>query len=301
MFRKGCARAFLLLTAVASLALAISIPGCSSQPILPTAEAKAPAAGTGIKTTVSTQEIAAGRDTQAPPREIVVNLGNGVKLQMVLITAGEFLMGSPDSDKGARDDEKPQHRVRITKHFYLGKYLVTQEQWEAVMGSNPSHFRGPKNPVESVSWENCRAFLAKLNEHVRGGKFQLPTEAQWEYACRAGSTTRYCCGDDDSRLGEYAWHDVDQTHPVGEKKANAWGLYDMHGNTWELCQDWYDGKYYANSPTDDPRGPATGSCRVSRGGGCVDPAGFCRSAYRYGPGITDSTLGLRLALIPADK
>ena len=213
-----------------------------------------------------------------------MDVGNAATLEMVLIPAGEFLMGSPDSETRARDDEKPQHRVRITKPFYLGKYPVTQEQWEAVMGRNPSQFKGPKNPVENVSWEDCQAFLGKLNEHVRGEKFRLPTEAQWKYACRAGSKTRYCFGDDESRLGEFAWHDAEQTHPVGEKEPNAWGLYDMQGNVWELCQDWYDARYYANSPTDDPPGSAVGKCRVSRGGGYIDPATFCRSAYRYGPG-----------------
>ena len=136
--------------------------------------------------------------TRELPKELTVDLGKGVKLEMVLIPAGEFMMGSPDSDKDAHDDEKPQHRVRITKPFYLGKYLVTQEQWEAVMGNNPSHFKGPKNPVEQVSWDDCQEFLDRLNEVGRsGGKFQLPSEAQWEYACRAGSTTRYCFGDDE--------------------------------------------------------------------------------------------------------
>ena len=234
--------------------------------------------------------------TKSPPKELTVDLGKGVKLQLVLIPAGEFLMGSPDSDKDADADEKPQHKVRITRPFYLGKYLVTQEQWEAVMGNNPSHFKGAKNPVENVSWNDCQQFLDKLNKRQGNpaGKFVLPTEAQWEYACRAGSTTRYCFGDDASKLDEYAWHGQNsggKTHPVGEKKPNVWGLYDMHGNVWEWCQDWYDDDYYAKSPTDDPAGSATGSYRdptgpvtgpycVVRGGGWGFPAGGWRSASR---------------------
>ena len=149
----------------------------------------------------------AGGKAKSPPKELTVDLGKGVKLELVLIPAGEFLMGSPDSDKDAFKWEKPQHRVRITKPFYLGKYLVTQEQWEAVMGNNPSYFKGGRGkPVEQVSWDDCQRFIARLNEKVGGGKFQLPSEAQWEYACRAGSKTRYSFGDDKSKLGEYAWY-----------------------------------------------------------------------------------------------
>jgi formylglycine-generating enzyme required for sulfatase activity len=137
------------------------------------------------------------------PKQVTVDLGKGIKLEMVLIPAGEFMMGSPVSDKDGFDWEKPQHRVRITKPFYLGKYLVTQQEWEAVMRNNLSYFKGPKNPVERVSWDDCRQFLEKLNAKATagGGKFQLPTEAQWEYACRAGSKTRYCFGGDESKLG----------------------------------------------------------------------------------------------------
>ena len=147
-------------------------------------------------------------ETKEPPKELTVDLGKGVKLELVLIPAGKFLMGSPDSDKDSFPFEKPQHRVRITKPFYLSKFLVTQEQWEAVMGSNPSRFKGPKNPVETVSWDDCQQFLGKLNAKVGSGagKFQLPSEPQWEYACRAGSTTTYCFGDDETRLGDYAWY-----------------------------------------------------------------------------------------------
>ncbi len=248
----------------------------------------------------------AGGKKRSLPKELTVDLGGGVKLEMVLIPTGEFLMGSPDSGKDAYPNEKPQHRVQIAKPFYLGKYPVTQEQWEAVMGNNPSDFKGPKNPVECVSWEDCRGFVGKLNAKIGGGKFSLPTEAQWEYACRAGSTTRYYFGDDESRLGEYAWYKENsgnQTHPVGLKKPNAWGLYDMHGNVWEWCHDWYHGGYYANSRTDDPRGPDAGSYRVNRGGGRGDAAGGCRSAERDGgtPGLLGTTLGLRVARVPADK
>ena len=245
---------------------------------------------------------------KSPPKELNVDLGKGVKLELVLIPAGEFMMGSPDSDEDANADEKPQHRVRITKPFYLGKYPVTQEQWEAVMGSNPSDVKGPKNPVETVSWDDCQKFLGKLNAKLAAGagKFQLPSEAQWEYACRAGSKTRYCFGDDQSKLGDYASYAANsgaKTHPVGEKKPNAWGLYDVHGNVWEWCQDRYDGVYYyAESPMDDPTGPTGGSYRVFRGGGWGDPARRCRSAnrLRVRPENRFNGLGLRVSLVPAE-
>jgi formylglycine-generating enzyme required for sulfatase activity len=247
--------------------------------------------------------------------QISVDLGDGVTLAMVLIPAGEFLMGSPDAEKDASSGEKPQHRVRITKPFYLGKCLVTQEQWQAVVGGNPSRFKGPQNPVERVSWQDCQAFLGKLNAKVGRphpgplpvgqGEFRLPTEAQWEYACRAGSTTSYCFGDDQSQLGAYAWYNQnsdDKTHPVGEKKPNAWGFYDMHGNVWEWCQDWHDEGYYAKSPMDNPTGPATGLSRVFRGGGWNSDARGCRSANRgrLSPGAREDHLGLRVSLVPTE-
>ncbi len=238
------------------------------------------------------------------PKELTVDLGKGVKLELVLIPAGEFMMGSPDSDGTASSDERPPHLVRITKRFYLGKYLVTQEQWEAVMGINPSSVKGPKNPVEQVSWDDCQAFLTKLNDKLgpKGGKFVLPTEAQWEYACRAKSTTKYYFGDEEKQLGQYAWY-IDnagsKTHPVGEKKPNDWGLYDMYGNVWEWCQDWYDAGYYAKPAA---AGPATGSLRVVRGGGWDGPAWNCRSASRVNsrPEARDGDLGLRVCRIPAE-
>jgi formylglycine-generating enzyme required for sulfatase activity len=255
-----------------------------------------------LNSDAKSQETETGSRTHVPLKGLVVDLGRGVKLEMVLVPAGEFLMGTP----GYSGDEP--HRVRITKPFYLGKYLVTQEQWEAVMGNNPSHFKGPNNPVESVNWDDCQQFVDKLNakSHPGGGKFRLPTEAQWEYACRAGSTTRYCFGDDESRFGEYAWFQENsgsRAHPVGEKKPNAWGLYDMYGNVWEWCQDWYDKGYYAASPTDDPPGPSTGSFRVIRGGSWDYAAWRCWSARRNvgSPGLRAYSLGFRVSRVPADK
>jgi formylglycine-generating enzyme required for sulfatase activity len=237
-----------------------------------------------------------------------VETTNSIGMKLVLIPPGEFLMGSPNSENQFGSFSTPRHEVRITRPFYLGKYLVTQEEWEAVMGSNPSsRFRGPTNPVETISWDDCQQFLAKLNAKIgtQGGKFVLPTEAQWEYACRAGSTTRYGFGDDESALGEYAWYKDNsdmKPHRVGEKRPNAWGLYDMHGNVEEACQDWYDGGYYASSLTFDPPGPATGSERVFRGGSFWGGEGNCRSATRHHsePAKTGPSRGLRVCLLLAE-
>jgi formylglycine-generating enzyme required for sulfatase activity len=231
--------------------------------------------------------------------KFTVDLGRGLDLEMLLIPAGEFIMGSPDSDRDAVDDEKPHHPVSITKPFYLGKYAVTQEQWQAVMGNNPSYFEGPKNPVEQVSWSDCQKFLKRLNAKIGGGKFSLPSEAQWEYACRAGSSTKYCFfnrGDEEAELGHYAWYHRNsggQTHPVGEKRPNAWGLCDMHGNVWEWCEErWYTYERHAQSSTPDSRG----SDRICRGGGWNYFAKYCRSAIRFVflPGRRLKFLGLRV-------
>ena len=247
----------------------------------------------------ATQEVATPGKTEGPPKGLTVDLGGGVKMEFVLIPAGSFMMG----DEKGMDWEKPVHKVTITKPFYLGKYEVTQEQWQAVMGSNPSRFKGPKNPVERVSWDDCQAFLAKLNEKFRSGgaKFGLPTEAQWEFACRAGTTTQYSFGEDPAKLGDYAWwaeNAKDTTHPVGQKKPNAWGLYDMHGNVWEWCADRWDANYYAKSPANDPVGPDPGMDRVLRGGSLVfGRPDFFRCAYRYGhdPALRSLHDGLRVA------
>jgi len=211
-------------------------------------------------------------------KEVSIDLGGGVKMEFVLIPMGSFLMGS---EKG-RPDEKPVHKVTISKPFYLGKYPVTQEQWQAVMGNNPSGSKGPSNPVEYLSWDDCESFCAKLKAKAPGKNFRLPTEAEWEYACRAGSKTEFCFGDDEAGLDEFGWcmPKSGGTHPVGGKKSNAWGLYDMHGNQDEWCSDWYGEDYYTRSPEQDPPGPPSGQSRVLRGGSWLSHAVQCRAAFR---------------------
>jgi len=227
--------------------------------------------------------------TQDPERYV-----NSLRMEFVWIPAGEFLMGSTDGE--AR--ERPVHRVRISRPFYLGKYAVTQGEWEAIMGSNPSRFRDdPRLPVEQASWEDAQEFIQKLNAQEKGTQYRLPTEAEWEYATRAGATTAYSFGDDVSQLRAYAWYDDNsgnRTHPVGQLQPNTRGLYDMHGNVWEWVQDWY-GAYAAETAV-DPQGPTSGSYRVHRGGSWFNDAGNSRSAYRGGgrPGACSRFLGLRL-------
>ena len=243
----------------------------------------------------------------------------GVKYAFRWCPAGTFKMGSPTSELG-RDDTEKQHEVTLTKGFWMLETQVTQEMWQSVTGSNPSNFKDSKKlPVEWVSWNDCQDYVAKLNAlkaAPAGYKFSLPTEAQWEYACRAGTTTAYCFGEYSKReLEQYAWYsgykDYEEwkdhsdevfkngkTHPVGEKKANAWGLHDMHGNVWEWCLDYWDASYPEGSVT-EPTGPTSGSSRVLRGGGWFHAAVNCRSAYRLsgGPAGCVSFAGLRLLLV----
>jgi formylglycine-generating enzyme required for sulfatase activity len=184
------------------------------------------------------------------------------QIEFVTIAAGEFLMGCSENDSACNADEKPAHPVRITKPFEIGKYEVTQSQWEAVMGSNPSALRGADRPVESISKGEAQQFLNKLNERNDGFRYRLPTEAEWEYAARAGSKAPYA-----GKLDEIAWYagnSEDETHPVGKKKPNAWGLYDMQGNVREWVQDFYSANYYGSSPAENPTGPAAGE-RGGRG------------------------------------
>jgi len=239
----------------------------------------------------------------AASAELTLDLGGGVTMKMVLIPAGKFMMGSPDSEQGRYEDEGPQHEVVITKPFYMGVTEVTQAQYEAVMGKNPSYYRGAANPVDTVSWNDAVEFCKKLSEKTRQ-TVRLPTEAEWEYACRAGTQTAFSFGDDPSTLGDYAWwamNSGETPHPVGQKKPNAWGLYDTHGNVWEWCADWWGA--YPKGPITDPSGPATASrgSRVARGGSWSFVGSVCfRCAFRsyyLVPSFRNFNLGFRCARI----
>ena len=236
----------------------------------------------------------------AAPAELTLDLGGGVTMKMVLIRPGKFMMGSPYSGHGRGKEEDPQHQVTISKPFYMGVTEVTQAQYEAVMGKDLSNFKGAANPVDGISWNDATDFCKKISEKTRQA-VRLPTEAEWEYACRAGTESAFSFGDDPSALGDYAWwggNSDGTTHPVGQKKPNAWGLYDMHGNVWEWCADWY-GEYPAG-PATDPFGPATGSgLRVLRGGayGCGGDTYPFRCACRYylDPAFRHGLSGFRCA------
>jgi formylglycine-generating enzyme required for sulfatase activity len=290
-------------------------------------------------------ESPAARSASDPEKTLLFDLGKEVKLELVLIPAGSFMMG----DSNGSEDQRPAHKVNITRPFYMGKYETTLAQFEAIMGSRRGRFGGgpppanttnpaatpatpatsatpptspansaapataatpateaapasaanptrrasqfprtpqdPRTPASFLTWESCQAFVAKLNEKFpeSGGKFAVPSEAQWEYACRAGTTTKYSFGDTGDNCEEYAWFRSiagGKAHPVGEKKPNPWGLYDMHGNVWEWVNDWYDRDYYKTSPTDDPTGPASGISAVIRGGGWNDDPKYGTSVYR---------------------
>lgn len=252
-------------------------------------------------------------------------------MKLVLIPKGTFQMGSPPGEEGSQDDER-QHEVTLTQDYYLGAFEVTQAQYEKVMGNNPSWFQGDRvaqripakkhpqtgrtiederiipvdfsnHPVERVSWEDAVEFCKKLSklpeEKAAGRVYRLPTEAEWEYACRAGSKTAYSFGESAESPGDYAWfgrNSNNQTRPVGEKKPNAWGLYDMHGNVWEWCSDWYD--KYPKGAVSDPTGPREVSSRVYRGGSWDFVAADCRSAVRFRvyPSGRGNNGGFRLAL-----
>ena len=218
------------------------------------------------------------QEKKDPPKHFTNSLG----MKFVWIPPGSFMMGSPKEEKGRFDYESPQHKVTLTKGFYMGVHPVTQEQWQEVMGNNPSRFKYEKNlPVEEVSWDDCQEFIKNLREKDKK-LYRLPTEAEREYSARAGTKTAYYFGDDSSMLGQYAWfldNSEKKTHPVGQKKPNQWGLYDMHGNVWQWCQDWYG--EYPQKDVVDPQGPDKGKLRVQRGGSWFTSPAGCRSAYRF--------------------
>jgi formylglycine-generating enzyme required for sulfatase activity len=217
-------------------------------------------------------------------------------MEFVWIDPGEFDMGSPAREPDRDKDEGPVHRVKLTKGYFLGKFEVTQGQWKAVMGNNPSSFStcGDNCPVERVSWEDAHEYIRRLNAKERGNVYRLPTEAEWEYAARAGTTGEWY--GDLNRIAWYWSNSGSRTHPVGKKLPNAWGLHDMIGNVWEWVDDWFD--YYSPGPQVDPAGPSLGMNRVNRGGSWNVVAEYCRTAYRagYGPVTRINYLGFRLAL-----
>lgn len=237
-------------------------------------------------------------------RALAAEAANALKMEMVKIAGGRFVMGDKE-----QSDARP-HEVTVSP-FMMDKYLVTQEAYQKLIGSNPSRWKGVKNPVEQVRWSDAVRFCNKRSE-VEGLKpcydlktwkcdfeaagYRLPTEAEWEFACRAGTTTAYLFGDQPAKLGEYAWYDKNsggRPHPVGQKKPNAWGLYDMIGNVWQWCNDFYKVDGYQGSSATDPAGPPAGETKVVRGGAWRFSAENCRSGYRYNesPGYADVCFG----------
>jgi formylglycine-generating enzyme required for sulfatase activity len=254
--------------------------------------------------------------TGSAPGELFTN---SIGMEFLPVPTGRFLMGSTDEDPRAGDSEKPQHEVTISRPFHLGRFEVTQEQWEAVMGSNPytldrsnpyytlpgmaERITRPEHPA-TVSWDDAQTFLDRLNALEGGSRYRLPTEAEWEYAARAGTSTAYSFGDDEGDLDRHAWYGEDfssgGTHPVGSKLPNPWGLYDVHGNAWEWVQDFYDPAYYSVSPSVDPTGPDQGTERVVRGGSWHVTADDWRSAFRrdYAPDYRGISIGFRVVRTP---
>ena len=225
---------------------------------------------------------------------------NGVSFEMVYVEGGSFDMGATtEQGSDTEYDEIPVHSVTLSG-YYIGKCEVTQELWEAVMGSNPSYFKGAQNPVESVSWNDCQNFIKKLNS-LTGRTFRLPTEAEWEYAARGGKKSRHYKYSGSNNIFDVAWYNRNSggsTHAVGTKSPNELGIYDMSGNVWEWCSDWYGG-YSAGAQT-NPQGPSSGSYRVLRGGSWIYDARYCRVSFRNydDPDHSYSFNGLRLVLVP---
>lgn len=234
---------------------------------------------------------------RSPGTPCSLPLGREVTLSLLWIPAGTFHMGSPPTEEGHEDGESPRHRVTLTRGFWLGRHSITQGQWQAVIGASPSRMMQPDHPVVMVSWLDAQGFLKALANLVPGWWFRLPSEAEWEYACRAGSETRFSLGDAEDDLARSAWFAANSdghTHPVATKVPNAWGLFDMHGNVFEWCDDWET--CYADGDVVDPRCLSGGQNRVLRGGCFRCPPLYCRSANRYGapPDRRSPNIGFRL-------
>ena len=238
------------------------------------------------------------------PEELEFVVGS-CRFKMIKVEGGTFTMGATAEQGDDADDwERPAHQVTLSD-YYIGQTQVTRALWTAIMGSNPSYFKGDNLPVEQVSWEECQTFIKKLNsllsKELGGKRFALPTEAQWEFAARGGNQSKGYKYAGSNNIDDVAWYknnSGDDLHPVAQKQPNELGLYDMSGNVLEWCHDWY-GRYSSDAQT-NPQGPADGEERVSRGGGWCDFAKDCRVSYRYGsaPSDGDNIFGLRLCLIP---
>ena len=257
---------------------------------------------TAIQQSTVTQPIVAQQPVVQTPvtksDNITIPVKDGISIDMVRVEAGTFTMGATAEMENPSEDEKPPHQVTLTNDYYIGKYEVTQALWQAVIGNNPSHFKNNNLPVENVSWNDCQEFLSKLNI-ITGKTFRLPTEAEWEYAARGGKKGRGYQYSGSNKLSDVAWYyknSKKNTHPVGLKQANELGIYDMSGNVWEWCQDWYD--KYSSSSQINPIGTTSGFCRVFRGGCWNTGDRFCRSSLRYinTPDYRDNILGLRVVL-----
>ena len=241
------------------------------------------------------------RRAKAEPGQLPKTFTNSIGMEFVYIPPGTFIMGSPESEAGRKDHEL-QHEVTLTQGFYMQTTEVTWGQWRAVVKSNRTSFKecGEECPVERISWDDVQAFIDKLNAKEGSMRYRLPTEAEWEYSCRAGTTTAFSFGNFADALSEHAWYKLNSEktiHPVGRRKPNPWGLYDMHGNVWEWCQDWSG--QYSYEKANDPSGPSSGTLRILRGGAWSVPAEFCRSASRHVnlPGARYVDIGFRLVCL----
>jgi formylglycine-generating enzyme required for sulfatase activity len=273
-----------------SAAILAAVAGCSNMPMgyVP------PRTTTPPDEPACTERDCVVLDHANLPKELDVNIGAAVAMKFVLIPAGKSVMGSPPSERFRGDDEGPAHEVIITKPFYVSATHVTRAQYQRIMGAGTIRDQGDL-PVTDVSWFDAEKFCQKLTQRS-GHPVHLPTEAQWEHACRAETQTAYCCGDDDAQLGAYGRYESVGVQAVGKLKPNAFGLYDMHGNVWQWCEDWYGP--YPDKPQSDPTGPASGTAKVIRGGSFRDSAQALRSAKRAmeTPDSTRYDVGFRVIM-----